>query len=128
MVTSRIAVWVFGERFEPPPEIPPKMIPEGVVLRRGGLIPRLGGIFSRMRRPAAAVTLGDTIVFNPGVRVTVDLLAHELVHVRQWREDRLFPLHYVLSTMKHGYEENPYEVEARAHAHAPHVHDSGETS
>jgi hypothetical protein len=93
-------------------------LPPGVVLRRGSLLPRLGGFFARMGGPAAAVTLGRTIVFHPGARVTRELLAHELEHVRQWREDALFPLRYTLATLRHGYHANPYEQAARAAARA----------
>ena len=104
---------VLGERMEPPPELPPAALPAGVTLRRGGWIPRLGGLLARMHGPAAAVTLGRTIVVGPRARLTPALLAHELVHVRQWREDTLFPLRYTLATLRHGYWNNPYEVEAR---------------
>ncbi len=88
-------------------------VPPGVVLREGKLIPWLGGKFGRMKGPAAAVTLGRTIVVNPEVRLTPDLLTHELVHVRQWEVDRLFPVRYAIATLRHGYRNNPYEVEAR---------------
>jgi hypothetical protein len=46
------------------------------------------------------------------------LLAHEMAHVRQWRADPLFPVRYALATLRHGYRDNPYEVEARAVASA----------
>lgn len=104
---------LLGERMDPPAGIPEAALPEGVTLRRGGWIPRLGGILARMNGPAAAVTLGRTIVVGPRARLTPDLLAHELVHVRQWRDDALFPLRYSLATLRHGYWNNPYEVEAR---------------
>lgn len=88
-------------------------IPRGVVLREGKLIPWLGGVFGKMKGPAAAVTLGRTIVVNPEVRLTPHLLTHELTHVRQWESDRLFPIRYAIATLRHGYNDNPYEVEAR---------------
>lgn len=88
-------------------------IPAGVVLREGSLIPWLGGKFGGMKGPAAAVTLGRTIVVNPKVRLTAHLLTHELAHVRQWEADRLFPIRYAIATLRHGYNNNPYEVEAR---------------
>ena len=93
----------------------PEQAPDRVVVLRGTLIPRLGGWLSGMRTPAAAVTLGNAIVVHPDVPLTARLLRHELAHVKQWRNDPLFfPLRYVLSHMKHGYHDNPYEVEARA--------------
>ena len=45
-----------------------------------------------------------------------ELLEHELEHVRQWKADPLFPLRYTLATLRHGYYDNPYEVQARAAA------------
>lgn len=88
-------------------------IPSGVVLREGKLIPWLGGVFGGMKGPAAAVTLGRTIVVNPEARLTPHLLTHELTHVRQWESDHLFPIRYAIATLRHGYSNNPYEVEAR---------------
>lgn len=105
-------VWL-GEPMAAPPELPENAVPEGVVLRRGRLVPRLGGLLARMRRPAAAVTLGRTIVVHPDVELTPSLLAHELAHVRQWQADPLFPLRYTWQTLRHGYRNNAYEREAR---------------
>ena len=113
-----LAKLILGERVPPPPGIRPEDVPPHIVLRRGRLIPWLGGQFARMGRPAAAVTLGRTIVIDPDTVLTPSLLAHELAHVRQWRGDPLFPLRYSLATLRHGYQDNPYEVEARALASA----------
>ena len=89
-------------------------LPPGVSLRRARWLPALGGRLSGMGRPAAAVTLGRTIVFHPDARITRRLLLHELAHVRQWqRRPLVFPLLYILSHLRHGYESNPFEVEAR---------------
>ena len=110
---SRAQDLVLGERMDPPPELRPEDVPSGVVLRRGRLVPWLGGVFARMGGPAAAVTLGGTIIVDPAARLTRSLLVHELEHVKQWREDRLFPIRYTLATLRHGYHHNPYEVEAR---------------
>ena len=109
---ERGATLLLGRRVDPP-DIPGDLIPPGVVFREGKLVPFLGGVFGRMGRPAAAVTLRRTIVVSPEVRLTRSLLVHELTHVRQWREDVLFPIRYTLATLRHGYVDNPYEVEAR---------------
>lgn len=109
---------LLGRPMAPPPEIGDD-VPQGVTLRRGRIVPRLAGILCRMGGPAAAVTLGRTIVVSPGTRLTRSLLAHELIHVRQWRTDPLFPLRYAIATVRHGYRENPYEVEARTARPAP---------
>lgn len=93
----------------------PEPVPDGVSVYRSRLIPVLGGRLSGMKSPAAAVTLGDAIVVHPDVRLTPRLLRHELAHVRQWQDRPLtFPLRYVLEHLRHGYSQNPYEVEARA--------------
>ncbi len=110
---ERLAKLVLGERVTVPEELPPESLPGGITIRRGRLVPVIGGILGRMRGPAAAVTLRRTIVLNPKARLTPALLAHELTHVRQWQQDPLFPIRYSLATLRHGYHNNPYEVEAR---------------
>jgi hypothetical protein len=104
---------LLGSEMPLPGGLPPGMLPEGVVLRRGRLIPRIGGWLGRMSGPAAAVTLRHTVVVHPDARLTPRLLAHELTHVRQWKEDPLFPLRYTLGSLRYGYRNNPYEREAR---------------
>lgn len=92
----------------------PERLPPGVSLRSGRLVPVLGGFFSGMRRPAAAVTLGRTIIVHPGVELTGRLIRHELAHVRQWqRNPLLFPARYVWNHIRYGYDGNPFEMEAR---------------
>ena len=89
--------------------------PQDVVIRAGRLVPLIGGRLSGMNRPAAAVTLGRMIIVHPDVPMTDRLLRHELAHVRQWQRAPItFPLRYAWQHLKHGYRDNPYEVEARA--------------
>lgn len=93
---------------------PPAWVPAGVRIRRGRWIPTLAGWCSRMGSPAAAVTLGRTIVIHPRVDVTDRLLRHELAHVEQWQRHPVsFPVDYVWKHLQFGYKDNPYEVEAR---------------
>lgn len=93
----------------------PVPLPAGVSLRSSRLIPALGGLLSGMRGPAAAVTLGRTILVRPGTSVTARLVRHELAHVGQWeRHPVTFPIRYVAAHIRHGYRENPFEREARA--------------
>lgn len=108
-----LANLVLGKRLTAAPDLPPGALPPDIVVREGRLIPWLGGVLARMSGSAAAVTLGRTIVINRGVQLTASLLTHELVHVRQWQRDPLFPLRYSLATLRFGYHDNPYEVEAR---------------
>lgn len=91
-----------------------EMLPHGVRVRRGRLITGIGGLLGRMGAPAAAVTLGRTIVVDRDVPIQDRLIAHELEHVRQWREVPLFPLRYAWESLRRGYWNNRYEVEARA--------------
>jgi hypothetical protein len=115
---KRLAEVLLGDEIRPPLHASAGTVPPGITFRRGGLLPRIGGVLARMNGPAAAVTLYRTIVVRPGVELTPSLLAHELAHVRQWSNDPLFPLRYCVATLKHGYNNNPYEVEARAIARA----------
>lgn len=110
---SRTADLLLGRRVVLPPQFDASLLPPGVVLREGRLLPVLGGFFARMRGPAAAVTLRHTIVVHPDVRLTRRLLTHELEHVRQWDEDVLFPVRYTVETLRRGYEQNRYERRAR---------------
>lgn len=88
-------------------------LPADVAVIRNQWIPALGGRLAGMRGPAA-VTLGRTIVLHPAVDATPRLIRHELAHVRQWLARPLvFPLHYAWLHVRHGYRDNPYEVEAR---------------
>ncbi len=90
-------------------------LPSGVAVRAASWLPALGGALAGMGGPAAAVTLGRTIVVHPDVPVTRRLLTHELTHVRQWQAHPFsFPVRYAWEFLRHGYEANPYEVEARA--------------
>lgn len=92
----------------------PAPLPDGVALRYARWLPRVAGLLSGMGGPAAAVTLGDTIIVHPSVQISERLVRHELAHVRQWRANPwTFPFRYTLSHFRHGYHDNPFEVEAR---------------
>jgi hypothetical protein len=92
----------------------PVPLPPGVRLLRGSWIPWIGGVFTGSGHAAAAVTVGKTIVVNPGVEVSAALVRHELEHVKQWREEGWrFPFRYAVQYLRHGYRANPYEVAAR---------------
>jgi hypothetical protein len=108
-----LADQVLGPRV-PDSELP-HPVPPDVVIRRNRLIPAIGGFFiGGSRRPAGAVTLGRTILWNADCPVTDDLIVHELVHVEQWKEDPLFALKYCAEWVRHGYHENPFEKVAYA--------------
>ena len=110
---SGLADRILGPRI-PDAELP-HPVPEGVVIRRNRVIPAIGGMFiGGSRRPAGAVTLGRTILWNATEPVTDDLIVHELVHVEQWEKDPLFALKYCAEWFRHGYHENPFEKDAYA--------------
>ena len=90
-------------------------VPEDVSVRAAHWLPALAGRLSGMRAPAAAVTIGRTIIVHPNVQLDVRLLRHELAHVQQWRRFPVtFPARYVFNHLRYGYHANPFEVEARA--------------
>lgn len=109
----RAAATLLGDPIDPPGDLGAQPLPDGITLRRGRLVPWIGGRLARSRQPALAVTLRRSIILDPGATLTAELLEHELAHVRQWRADPLFPVRYALATLRHGYHDNPYEVEAR---------------
>jgi Domain of unknown function (DUF4157) len=83
--------------------------------RRGGLPPRLAG-WALRRSTAAAITLWRTVFVAPGVRLSADLLLHELGHVQQFESGLAFPVRYLLESLRRGYGDNRYEHEAEAYA------------
>ena len=96
-----------------PLELPAEMIERYPELaraswRRGGLALRIGGWFLG-RATVSGITLWRTICLAPGVHLDADLLLHELRHVDQFEHDRAFPLKYVWGSLRHGYQDNPYE-------------------
>lgn len=106
--------WVLRASSRALPDIE-EVIPEGVAVRAARWLPMIAGKLSGMRAPAAAVTLGRTIIVHPNVQLTGRLLRHELAHVRQWQQHPVtFPARYVINHLRYGYDANPYEVEARA--------------
>jgi len=110
-LVARLADVVFGPEV-PREELPGAPLPPGVTVRRNRWIPAIGGVGGNMKGAAAAVTLGGTILVHPEAGIDEGLLVHELVHVRQWREDRLFAVKYVAEWVRRGYRQNRYEVEA----------------
>ena len=90
-------------------------LPAGVQVRESRLVTMAGGYLSGMKARAAAVALGRTILVHPAVQPNGRLLRHELAHVSQWaRHPYTFPIRYIRAHLRHGYNRNPFEVEARA--------------
>ena len=83
--------------------------------RRGGLALRVGG-WCLGRGTVTGITLWRTIYLHRDAPLDPQLLLHELRHVDQFQADRAFPLRYLWGTLRHGYQNNPYEADARAFA------------
>lgn len=93
----------------------PVPLPDDVRVLTSRLVTTAGGLLSGMGGPAAAVTLGRTILVRPGTTITARLMHHELAHVAQWeRHPVTFPIRYIRAHIRHGYRDNPFEREARA--------------
>ena len=84
-------------------------------LRRGGLAVRMGG-WSLLQPTAAAITLWRYVFLAPDTEPEAELLLHELRHVQQFQASRVFPLRYLLESLRRGYQENRYELDAVAFA------------
>ncbi len=75
----------------------------------------------RGNRHMSGLTLANRVYLRaehcpivPANRDTIELVFHELAHVLQFRRNPLlFPFRYVLHHFRHGYANNPAEVEAR---------------
>lgn len=97
--------------------VPPGLLdayPElsAIRLRRGGLPPRVGG-WCLGQRSVAGITLGRWVWLAPNAEPTAELLLHEVRHVHQFQALRGFPLRYVWESLRRGYLQNRYEVDAR---------------
>lgn len=58
-----------------------------------------------------ATTIGNVVLL--GSNLLPHDLEHELVHVEQYRrEPFVYPLLYIVNSLRHGYRDNKYEVEA----------------
>jgi hypothetical protein len=83
--------------------------------RRGGLPPRIAGLFLG-RASVAAITLWRTVFLERDAAFDPELLLHELRHVHHFQTTPAFPLLYVWESLRHGYERNRFEADARAYA------------
>ena len=104
-----------------PVALPPALLarwPElaGARWRRGGLPPRIGG-WCLGTDTVGAITLWRTVYLGTRTRLDdVELLLHELRHVAQFAQDRMFPLQYLWESVRRGYHQNRFEVDAVRYA------------
>jgi hypothetical protein len=110
---ARIIRAVVGEKLDLPEELTARY-PElrEARFRGGGLPLRIGG-WTLGASHVAGITLGRTIFLHETESLDESLLLHELRHVHQFRERRSFPVRYLWQSIKCGYRDNPYEVDAR---------------
>jgi hypothetical protein len=78
-------------------------------------MPRIGGWFLG-QATVEAITLWRTIYFGAHATPDADILLHELRHVQQFLERRSFPVRYIWESLRRGYHQNRYEVDARSYA------------
>lgn len=83
--------------------------------RRGGLPPRIAG-WCLGQRSVAAITLWNTIWLGRHATVDAELLLHESRHVAQFRASKVFPIRYLWESLRRGYWNNRYEIDARDYA------------
>ena len=87
-------------------------------IKEGSLIARIAAW--KLKASTAAIVMGKTIYLHNATKE--ELIAnerwfrHELIHVRQFKEFGFigFLVRYLLESLKNGYENNKYEIEARA--------------
>ncbi len=107
---------IAGEREALPDELLSAFPELGVVrLRRGGVLPRVGG-WCLGQATVAGITFGRTVWLGKNARASAELLLHELRHVHQFESVRAFPLRYVWESLRRGYQHNRFEVDARQYA------------
>jgi hypothetical protein len=83
--------------------------------RRGGIPVNVAGWFLG-QRSAAAITLWRTVFLAPNALVDVELLLHEFRHVQQFESSVSFPIRYLWESVRRGYFDNRFEVDAREYA------------
>lgn len=115
-VVARVSHLITGR----PTVLPPELLlryPElaRAQWRRGGLFVRIGG-WCLGQSTVSAIALWRTIWLAPDVEPSAELLLHELRHVDQFGENRLFPIRYLWQSLTRGYVRNRFEADARAYA------------
>lgn len=94
-----------------------------VRLKTGTLVSKIAKVFMRpSKSEALATTIGKTIhLHNISTQDFIArraFLRHELQHCIQYHTIRFFLLKYIWETIRHGYFQNLYEVEARVQSTA----------
>ena len=82
--------------------------------RRGGVPVRVASLF--LPGGVSAITLWRVVFLSTDAPWHPELLLHELRHVHQFGERLAFPVLYLWESIRRGYVQNRYEVDARAYA------------
>ena len=115
-IVARVAAALIGR----PAQLPDELLARYPDLaaarwRRGGLPVRVGG-WCLGQSSVSAITLWRTIWMAPNLEPSVELLLHELRHVHQFQASAAFPVLYVWESLRRGYLQNRFEVDARQYA------------
>jgi len=112
-LAARALTAMFGKRTTISPDLL-EAFPElqAIRLRRGGVLPRLGG-WCLGQSSVSGITFWRWVWLSRDSHATAELLLHELRHVHQFQALRAFPLRYVWESLRRGYLMNRYEVDAR---------------
>lgn len=112
-LAARAMKAVFGRAATIEPELLDAFPELGAIrLRRGGLMPRLGG-WCLGQSCVSGITFWRWVWLGPNAAATAELLLHELRHVHQFQALRAFPLRYIWESVRRGYLMNRFEVDAR---------------
>jgi hypothetical protein len=87
----------------------------GMSLRRAGLPPRIAG-WCLGQQTVAAITLWRTVWLGQRIVPDASLLLHEWRHVAQFGATPVFPILYLWESLRRGYWNNRYEIDARRYA------------
>ncbi len=91
-----------------------------VQIKENTLIARIAAFNLGASKKGAAIVFGKTIylhkVTKDQIMKNIPYLRHEVAHVLQWQREGyvVFLLKYLWYSVRFGYRQNPFEVEARA--------------
>ena len=113
---KRMLEAVVGRAVELPPQLTERY-PElrDARYRTGGLPLRVGG-WTLGTSTVSGITLWRTIWLTPGAECEAELLLHEIRHVQQFQASVSFPMRYIWESLRRGYYQNSFEVDARQYA------------
>lgn len=91
---------------------------KNVIIKEGSLLAQIAA--KKLKEKSVAIVIGRTIylhgISNLEFAKNERWLRHEMAHVNQFKQHGLLPfiLKYLVESLRKGYHNNKYEVEARA--------------